>query len=524
MRALRDQYETGYRTSEALERLMKLSKRTRDCDREYRANERALAAIEAQLEAMIGTFRIRVEELEGFARICPRDSYEIEFRHGKQRRVLRVRIGKALERLWDGGLQEVEFRGALKATVVCRLREVKSSWRVAAVWSKRNVTLGVNTISMSELLVAVSRGRQIVLDANASGSLKLRIRCQWAPSLADCSTAEASEHSPPSNKSSSSSSTLINTSFRSENLLSNSFALARRSQQQQTIGTEQKASTLTSVPPLTPIPRVNLLQQQRSVSPYVRNSSPQQHHPKNNNLKATADLSRSLLTLPSYYYSSHVVNPLLAAGHAEEETQEEEEEEENASSVTPSGHSLRHRAASIASEQVRHRGSCSSRSPSPSSSSSVASSLSSSPSSTLSLGGNSSDNNSPTHYHHHQSSSHFLADKAAAKAKSKPSSGLQAKLDRLIGELSSLQSALEDYRGQYVELTMMSITVGKLMAHLETAVDCAEEEEEKEESAVDQEDNSCSLVDEVETALAEFDFLEDKSMLEGEAEDKVKLN
>lgn len=95
VRALRDQYETGYRTSEALERLMKLSKRTRDCDREYRANERALAAIEAQLEAMIGTFRIRVEELEGFARICPRDSYEIEFRHGKQRRVLRVRIGKA---------------------------------------------------------------------------------------------------------------------------------------------------------------------------------------------------------------------------------------------------------------------------------------------------------------------------------------------------------------------------------------------------------------------------------------------
>lgn len=512
MRALRDQYETGYRTSEALERLMKLSKRTRDCDREYRANERALAAIEAQLEAMIGTFRIRVEELEGFARICPRDSYEIEFRHGKQRRVLRVRIGKALERLWDGGLQEVEFRGALKATVVCRLREVKSSWRVAAVWSKRNVTLGVNTISMSELLVAVSRGRQIVLDANASGSLKLRIRCQWAPSLADCSTAEAaSEHHSPSNKSSSSS-TLINTSFRSENLLSNSFALARRSQQQQTLNsTEQKASTLTSVPPLTPIPRVNLLQQ-RSVSPYVRNSSPQ-HHPKNN-LKASADLSRSLLTLPSYYYSSHVVNPLLAAGHAEEETQEEEEEE-NASSITPSGHSLRHRAASIASEQVRHRGSCSSRSPSPSSSS-VASSLSSSPSSTLSLG-NSSDNNSPTHYHHHQSSSHFLADKAA-KAKSKPSSGLQAKLDRLIGELSSLQSALEDYRGQYVELTMMSITVGKLMAHLET-VDCAEEEEE--ESAVDQEDNSCSLVDEVETALAEFDFLEDKSMLEGEAEDKV---
>ncbi len=522
MRALRDQYETGYRTSEALERLMKLSKRTRDCDREYRANERALAAIEAQLEAMIGTFRIRVEELEGFARICPRDSYEIEFRHGKQRRVLRVRIGKALERLWDGGLQEVEFRGALKATVVCRLREVKSSWRVAAVWSKRNVTLGVNTISMSELLVAVSRGRQIVLDANASGSLKLRIRCQWAPSLADCSTAEAaSEHHSPSNKSSSSS-TLINTSFRSENLLSNSFALARRSQQQQTAlnSTEQKASTLTSVPPLTPIPRVNLLQQ-RSVSPYVRNSSPQ-HHPKSGNLKATADLSRSLLTLPSYYYSSHVVNPLLAAGHAEEETQEEEEEEENASSITPSGHSLRHRAASIASEQVRHRGSCSSRSPSPSSSS-VASSLSSSPSSTLSLGGNSSDNNSPTHYHH-QSSSHFLADKAAAKAKSKPSSGLQAKLDRLIGELSSLQSALEDYRGQYVELTMMSITVGKLMAHLETAVDCAEEEEEKEESAVDQEDNSCSLVDEVETALAEFDFLEDKSMLEGEAEDKVKLN
>src|SRR5699024_1087599 len=128
------QYETGYKCSEGLERLMKLTKKTRECDREYRANERHLAEIEAQLEAMIGTFRIKVEDLEGFARICPRDNYEIEFRHGKQRRMLRVRIGKSLERCWEGGSQEVEFRGALKPTVVCRLREVKSSWRVA--WSK----------------------------------------------------------------------------------------------------------------------------------------------------------------------------------------------------------------------------------------------------------------------------------------------------------------------------------------------------------------------------------------------------
>lgn len=180
VRALREQYETGVKCTEALEKLMKLNK-SRDCDRQLRSHERQLIDIERQLEAMIGRFAILVEDLEGWARICPRDHYEIEFKHGKQRRVLHLRIGKKLERVWQEGVQEVSFEGKLKPNIGCRLKEIKSGWRIG----RRTVTLGSIDINMGEMLVSVSRQQSMLLNVNTSGSLKMRIRCAWQPTQFD---------------------------------------------------------------------------------------------------------------------------------------------------------------------------------------------------------------------------------------------------------------------------------------------------------------------------------------------------
>lgn len=83
VRSLRAQYETGVKCNEALEKMVKVI-RSRDCDKELKANEKMLVNIERQLQRLIGTFTMTVLDIQGWARICPRDHYEIEFRHGRQ--------------------------------------------------------------------------------------------------------------------------------------------------------------------------------------------------------------------------------------------------------------------------------------------------------------------------------------------------------------------------------------------------------------------------------------------------------
>ena len=121
----------------------------------------------------IGFFSIKVEEIEGWARICPRDQYEIEFRHGRQRRVVRVRIGRDGQREWEQ--QEFQLQATIPEPITVRLREVKTGW------TKRYVTLGVTHIETRELMR--SRTQLLSLIANSSGSLKLKVRTKWTPAI-----------------------------------------------------------------------------------------------------------------------------------------------------------------------------------------------------------------------------------------------------------------------------------------------------------------------------------------------------
>ena len=116
---------------------------------------------------------MKVEEIEGWARICPRDQYEIEFKHGRQRCVCRGRIGREGQREWEG--QEFQLRASLLDQIVVRVREVKAGW------TKRYVTLGVTQLETRDLMR--SRSQLMSLMANSSGSLKLKVQIKWIPAM-----------------------------------------------------------------------------------------------------------------------------------------------------------------------------------------------------------------------------------------------------------------------------------------------------------------------------------------------------
>ncbi|OTF81107.1 hypothetical protein BLA29_005276, partial [Euroglyphus maynei] len=192
---LREQYEHGKQCQEALVKMAKLStnsgsKRCRkNCFREWRSNERMLQSLANKLQLMIGSFEIRVEDIEGWARICPSDYYELEFRYGQQRQILRVKIvGRQLQRIWDFDRNIIRFHAALQSHITCRIREIKSGlWRSLAVWPAkyRYVEIGTTSISLAELFQSVAEQCPLLVDCNPSGSLKLRLNCQWNPNCQD---------------------------------------------------------------------------------------------------------------------------------------------------------------------------------------------------------------------------------------------------------------------------------------------------------------------------------------------------
>ncbi|KAH9526207.1 Family with sequence similarity 65 member A [Dermatophagoides farinae] len=173
---LRQQYEHGNRCQEALVKMAKLSTNSsnrcrKNCYREWRSNERMLQSLAAKLQLMIGSFEIRVENIEGWARICPRDYYELEFRHGQHRQILRVKIV---------GFSSIAYYLQNKRNEVWL-------WRSLAVWPARYryVDIGTTSISLAELLQSVAKQCPLLVDCNPSGSLKLRLNCQWNPNCQD---------------------------------------------------------------------------------------------------------------------------------------------------------------------------------------------------------------------------------------------------------------------------------------------------------------------------------------------------
>lgn len=127
-----------------------------------------MCAIEAQLEAMMGTFHCRIKGMAGFARLCPGDVFDITMRHGSQKWRSRGRIEKTGNQKWEN--PEYTFRAVIGDGLNIKGVEVRSF---------KSVILGQKTCETKDLFSC--NPQLMTVSINTNGSLKLSVIISWNP-------------------------------------------------------------------------------------------------------------------------------------------------------------------------------------------------------------------------------------------------------------------------------------------------------------------------------------------------------
>ncbi|CAF1432503.1 unnamed protein product [Adineta steineri] len=129
-----------------------------------------LCAIEAQLEAMLGTFVLNLQEISGFSRICPGDEYELVIRYGQQKWKTRGRIRKhdRNEQIWTQ--QIFKLKAKLADLLLIKISEVK----LLGVSLK---TIGTKCFEVNNFYSI--EPQRMIINANQSGTIKLIFLIHW---------------------------------------------------------------------------------------------------------------------------------------------------------------------------------------------------------------------------------------------------------------------------------------------------------------------------------------------------------
>ncbi|UJR38371.1 hypothetical protein I4U23_031041 [Adineta vaga] len=129
-----------------------------------------LCAIEAQLEAMLGTFVLNLQEISGFSRICPGDEYEVVIRYGQQKWKTRGRIRKhdRNEQIWTR--QIFHLKAKLADLLLIKINEVK----LLGVSLK---TIGTKCFEVNNFYSM--EPQRMIVNANQSGTIKLMFLIHW---------------------------------------------------------------------------------------------------------------------------------------------------------------------------------------------------------------------------------------------------------------------------------------------------------------------------------------------------------
>lgn len=136
----------------------------------YKECTETLCFLESRLEAMLGTFHLQMKGIQGFARLCPGDVFEITIKHGdSQKWKTRGKILKSGEQSWDH-----------QATIIKALIEDKLTIKAVEVRGLgKNITLGVKTCETKDLFSA--RPQLMTINLNSVGTLKLNLIITWNP-------------------------------------------------------------------------------------------------------------------------------------------------------------------------------------------------------------------------------------------------------------------------------------------------------------------------------------------------------
>ncbi|XP_053205857.1 rho family-interacting cell polarization regulator 1-like isoform X2 [Panonychus citri] len=136
----------------------------------YKECTETLCFLESRLESMMGTFHLQMKGIQGFARLCPGDVFEITIKHSEsQKWKTRGKILKSGEQSWDH-----------QSTIIKALIEDKLTIKAVEVRGLgKNITLGVKTCETKDLFSA--RPQLMTINLNSVGTLKLNLIITWNP-------------------------------------------------------------------------------------------------------------------------------------------------------------------------------------------------------------------------------------------------------------------------------------------------------------------------------------------------------
>ncbi|XP_077549879.1 rho family-interacting cell polarization regulator 2-like isoform X3 [Haemaphysalis longicornis] len=152
----------------------------------YRECVDTLCVLEARLEQLMGTLQFQMRGIQGFARLCAGDNFEISVKHGDQKWKSRGRVQKNGQQAWDN--QQIIVKALLGEFLYIKAVEVRGLGK--------NVLLGNKSCEIKELFS--SHSQLMTINLNSSGSLKLNLVITWNP-LHGCmeDTLSGSKQSPP---------------------------------------------------------------------------------------------------------------------------------------------------------------------------------------------------------------------------------------------------------------------------------------------------------------------------------------
>uniref|UniRef100_A0A4W3K386 RHO family interacting cell polarization regulator 1 n=1 Tax=Callorhinchus milii TaxID=7868 RepID=A0A4W3K386_CALMI len=167
-------YSVSLGSKEAKESLVEANKGYK----EY--TEVNMCTMENELENQLGEFHVKMKGLAGFARLCPGDQYEIFMKYGRQRWKLKGRIEANGRQVWDG--EDMVFQPLITEFLSIKVTELKSL--------ANHVIVGNVSCETKDLFAALPQS--VAVDINDLGTIKLSLEVIWNPFDKDDQTSVAS--------------------------------------------------------------------------------------------------------------------------------------------------------------------------------------------------------------------------------------------------------------------------------------------------------------------------------------------
>ncbi|XP_067905613.1 rho family-interacting cell polarization regulator 1 [Heterodontus francisci] len=166
-------YSVSQTSKEAKESLVEANKG-------YKEYTESMCTMESELENQLGEFHVKMKGLAGFARLCPGDQYEIFMKYGRQRWKLKGRIEANGKQVWDG--EEMVFQPLVTEFLSIKVTELKSL--------ANHVIVGNVSCETKDLFAALPQS--VAVDINDLGTIKLSLEVIWNPFDKDDQTSTAS--------------------------------------------------------------------------------------------------------------------------------------------------------------------------------------------------------------------------------------------------------------------------------------------------------------------------------------------